>query len=358
MHAREDKHGDTAKRAGGPARASTRPTGLAPPGVPAPAQLSALQGLIGNQSVAQLVRRPGAPAQGGLSVQRAPAGQATATAGPVPLTHGNIQFTNVSLTNQKHMDKATRILDLLSRHRMIQNFLRTSGKPCRIELVQRSGSPAEVKVRGDHVHVDLAHYYFQGYDVSYVMGMLAHEFGIHPLASADRQTEEEETSLMGLPIPVPGLEDENPQGMPPTMNTDNLRQGVGQPHHIMGAAPNTTRHRIYRDVALEMARLLLRDAQTQVRDARPEQVTRLIDCFLMDIASIAATNDNRAAGAAAPGRIAKVYNAYKARLPLAPNDPIRPLLPQDKTPQAVLADFATLASRAAAGWWDRSSIQR
>ena len=53
-----------------------------------------------------------------------------------------------------------------------------------------------------------------------------------------------------------------------------------------------------------------------------------------------------------PDGFAAVYNAYKARLsqnlPLG-RQPIKPLFPPDKTPEAVKADFATLLKRITKG---------
>ncbi|MEW1827012.1 hypothetical protein [Streptomyces sp. NPDC088196] len=95
--------------------------------------------------------------------------------------------------------------------------------------------------------------------------------------------------------------------------------------------------------------------------ALEQDVTDLIDCFLMDVASIAATNDDRMRGMPLPRNnegetirkdIAAVYNAYRARLsadmPLE-RQTIRPLFPPEKTPEAVKADFTTLLKRIAKG---------
>jgi hypothetical protein len=104
---------------------------------------------------------------------------------------------------------------------------------------------------------------------------------------------------------------------------------------------------IYKQVALEMAKLLLADARSQT----PEQdVTDLLDCFLMDVASIAGTNDKRLTGASPFGAsvradIAKVYEHYKKEmkdsLPYGYKH-LDPLFPPEKTPSAVTAAFVKL----------------
>lgn len=60
------------------------------------------------------------------------------------------------------------------------------------------------------VQINLAGYYFETYDIGHVMGMLAHEIGLHPLASRDTRIGVEEAMFEGAELPVPGLEGHNP----------------------------------------------------------------------------------------------------------------------------------------------------
>jgi len=313
--------------------------------------LLALQRTAGNAALSAALR------QGGRVVQRA--------SGPVvqraPLSHGNFQFTNLEQSNAQYRAKATRVLDLLGRHATITNYVGT--RTCRITLEKRTTeTPAEVVDKGaEGVSVTLAAYYFESYDVGYLTGMLAHEFAVHPLASA-RGIANEEAGFHGLPFPVPGLENEDRRGGPPTMNT----QGARQADHILAVVPSGPRYQIYRDVTLEMAELLVEDVHHQEEEASEQDVTDLLDCFLMDVATIAATNDQRLraapmtwGGGAVRADVAKVYNAYKERLSavLAADSPLRPLMPRNKDAAAVYADFATLARRIAAGMLGAWSIQ-
>ncbi|MFE7890431.1 hypothetical protein [Streptomyces sp. NPDC057412] len=256
-----------------------------------------------------------------------------------PFKSGNFEFTNLKHTNERYRDKAVRIIELLGDHPTIRDYI--GGRPCRITLhLRTTKTPADVRDLGDDgVQINLASYYFEKYDIGYVMGMLAHEIGLHPLASRNRDIPDEEAMFRGIPLPVPGLADLR---TPRTMNTDS----AGQADHIMAAFPSSTRHGIYRDIVLKMADLLALAARDGVEGAKAKDVTDLIDCYLMDVASIAITSDYRMNAAKEPGNTAKVYNAYKALLAqhMPEDSPARPLLPADKGLFGVVRDFAQLAT--------------
>ncbi|MGW0657096.1 hypothetical protein ACWD4T_51915, partial [Streptomyces umbrinus] len=270
---------------------------------------------------------------------------ATALAAPEPVLRpfklGIFEFTNLNQTD-RYVDKAVRIIELLDEHSTIKSYV--DGRPVRITLhLRTTETPADVIDLGDEgVQINLASYYFEKYDIGYVMGMLAHEIGLHPLASRNTRIPEEEDLYREMPLLVPGLENLNP---PRFMNT----LGAGQEDHIMAAFPHSIRHGIYRDIVLEMAGVLAQHARVGVAGAKPKDVTDLIDTYLMDLASIAITNDHRARAIRDPNYTAKVYNAYKAQLAahLAQDSPVRALLPADKGRFGVLGDFATLAANVA-----------
>lgn len=280
-------------------------------------------------------------AQHGHQVQRAPDETAKVYG---PLKSGNIEFTNLKHADEKYHGKAIRIIGLLQKHDAIKEYL--GGRPCRITLeVRTTETPADVVDRGaSGVDITLASYFFEKYDMGYIMGMLSHELGLHPLANRVDGIHEEEAVFAGFPMIVPGLTD---QKSPRTMNT----VGADQADHIMGASPDRKRYQTYRDVALKMGELLAQEARRHEPGAKPKDVTDLIDCFLMDVATIAATNDHRKAGATQAPTIAKVYNAYKAliRDDLAENSPIKPLLPADKGTLGVLRNFSGLVASITSG---------
>ncbi|WP_158756482.1 hypothetical protein [Streptomyces sp. NRRL S-475] len=269
----------------------------------------------------------------------------SATAGDVPpriltpFRSGNFEFTNLKHTDEAYRDKAVRIIDLLRKHDTIRRYI--ANRPCRITLhVRTTEPPADVLDRGpDGVEINLASYYFEKYDIGHVMGMLAHEIGLHPLASENAGLPDEEAMFENFPLPVPGLEDVNP---PRTMSTE----GAGQADHIMAAYQSSTRHRIYRDIILEMARVLAQDVRNGEENAKPQDVTDMFDCYLMDLASIAVTNDHRVNAAMEPGYTARVYNAYKKTLHdlLAEEAEVRALLPSDKSRFGVMNDFRRIGT--------------
>jgi hypothetical protein len=312
----------------------------------------ALQRTAGNAAVTEMVnhRRNGRTGtDAGVRPQvTAPSVQRALPIQRMRWASGNFEFTNVS---PDYMDKATRVLDLLSSHSVIKKYV--NGRPCRITLEKRTAdTPADVIDRGaDGVQVTMAAHYFENYEIGYIAGMLAHEFGIHPVPESRRGVAEEEAMFKDMDWPVPGLPGS-------TMNTSTAKQG----DHVLGVLPSSPRYQIYKDVALEMARLLLRDATSQAPEASTKDVTDLLDCFLMDVASVAATNDNRLAaaslfsGAAVRRNIAKVYEHYKdevsSNLPEQYAD-LKPLFPPEKVPSAVTADFARLAKSVASAVWGK-----
>ncbi|MGJ5756710.1 hypothetical protein [Streptomyces galbus] len=259
-----------------------------------------------------------------------------------PFRSGNYEFTNLKHTDDRYRDKAVRIIELLREHPTIRTYV--GSRPVRITLhVRTTETPADVRDLGDEgVRINLASYYFEKYDTGYIMGMLAHEIGLHPLASRNGNIPDEEAMFEDIPLPVPGLAD---LATPRTMST----RGAGQADHIMAAFPSSTRHGIYRDIVVEMAETLARQAQSGEEGAKATDVTDLFDCYLMDLASIAITNDYRMNAAKEPNYTARVYNAYKELLHarLADRPALRALLPTSKSLFGVINDFRRIGTHIA-----------
>ncbi|MFS8203984.1 hypothetical protein ACLVWQ_35605, partial [Streptomyces sp. CWNU-52B] len=276
------------------------------------------------------------------TVTPTPAAATAAEPTLIPFTSGNFQFTNLQHTNEKYRDRAVRIIDVLRKHDTIKEYI--GNRQVRITLQLRTReAPADVIDRGDAgVDINLASYYFEKYDIGYVMGMLAHEIGLHPLASRNTNIPDEEEMFQGVPLAVPGLADLK---SPRTMNTE----GAGQADHIMAAFPSSTRHGIYRDIVVKMAGVLAEDARVGEEGAKAKDVTDLIDTYLMDLATIALTNDRRKDAAWEPRYTAKVYNAYKEMFTarLADDSPVRALVPADKSWYNVTNNFLGLGTSVA-----------
>jgi hypothetical protein len=201
------------------------------------------------------------------------------------LAHGPIAFTNLNGQSNLYRNKAIRVLTLLGSHPDITAYL--NARNCDITLEQRLvASPANIIDNGPAgVSVTLAAYYFEDYSIGYVLGMLCHEFGIHKIANGHPLAPGDDQARQGVAVPVPGV----------NANTINTVGAVSADHAI-GVMQLSVRHGVYRAVVLHMADLLLGQVNDQVAGAAAQDVTDLLDCFLMDLASIAATNDHRLHG--------------------------------------------------------------
>ncbi|MGJ5756705.1 hypothetical protein [Streptomyces galbus] len=146
---------------------------------------------------------PDVPAHMPQETDTAP--EAPAQQAPLPFKLGRFEFTNLKQTD-RYLDKAVRIAELLDEHATIRDYV--GDRSVRITLhLRTTETPADVIDRGDDgVDINLASYYFEKYDTGYIMGMLAHEIGLHPLASRNTRIPEEEDLYRGMPLMVPGLE--------------------------------------------------------------------------------------------------------------------------------------------------------
>src|SRR6185312_4642783 len=202
----------------------------------------------------------------------------------------------------------------------------------------------------------VADYFFRDYGMPYVMGMLMHEFAVHPMASQFSQVRDEsdayapqryrdratgQVMVDAIPIHIPGFNGTR------TISTVPRASGPRkQPDHINVARPNGFRFKVYQraifDIALSMQHdSLLRLPGTSRRDARD-----VMDSYLMDLASIAVTEDNRARGALNWTDVATSYNAYRDLLiqglgDLSSDDAARLLanVPAPKTATDVFNDY-------------------
>ncbi len=213
------------------------------------------------------------------------------------LTH-KVVFTNFS-GNDKYKDKAQRVKGYLSNHRLIASFI-DQKDVCRISF-NKEFNPAWVSYgHADRNDIELSTWYFENRSTGYLMGMLCHEFGVHPIP--DMMVADEDTV---------GANEEIRTGLDDKVVTIGA---ADQQDHIFASVPGYMRYAMYLDVVTQMA-VLLKDDTTPSRFGTV--VADLLDCYLMDIASILATNDHRAKGIFSLGDVAAYYNHH---LPLAVNN--------------------------------------
>ncbi|MPY30746.1 hypothetical protein FNH09_05285 [Streptomyces adustus] len=265
---------------------------------------------------------------------------------------GKFFFANLSTHEPIFIGKAAALASILSLHQGIQQYL--AGRPTRIILEKRlADSPAEIIPSPEGPQITLAAYYFERYSLGYLAGMIAHEFGAHPLprnmngADGDRH-------YHNTPVFVPGV--------PARMMTASAGS---QAEHVYAASMGGHYFDVYRRTVIEMARVILTEGGTF--DATTQDVTDLFDAYLMDVASIAVTNDHRDRGfpfvpgsTAVRADIATSYNFYRRLLedeiPGNLSAALVPHLPGQKTSQAVYDDYATLVRRAARGYMHSPSV--
>ena len=144
----------------------------------------------------------------------------------------------------------------------------------------------------------VAEYYMKNYSTPYVLGMLAHEFGVHPLASAHEEVREEDDAFAdGSPIVVPGLV--KGDGSPRFLTTAPRPEGPPkQADHILVTRPGGQRFRAYQAVSVAYARLLHDNSRLQKagRNVQPLALRRFrcADGDLADFNIIHLNGDARA----------------------------------------------------------------
>lgn len=244
-----------------------------------------------------------------------------------PMKVGKITVTNVTRRYQPQMQ---RLLEVFAGHQAINAYI--GDRPCRLTLVCNLSTPAEVNDHGDHIDVSLADWYFETHELGYLVGMLAHEFAIHPMASKAIGVAAGERSLAGEELPL------RIDGVDKTVNSERS----SQPDHIFGALPSLGgRGAIYRNTVIELAERL----------TQPKDITDLFDCYLMDCASILATDDRRQDGVFEPSLLAQIYNGQRQQLAdVLHRAHLKDALPEPKTARDVLGAFGRLMGRLAKGY--------
>ncbi|MFJ3763037.1 OTU domain-containing protein [Streptomyces sp. NPDC090080] len=274
---------------------------------------------------------------------------------PARVTAGNFYFANLSSARQDFVAKGKKVLELLYDNSMIGEYL--DGVNVRIVLTDAVlESPARITPDLTHggYQVQLAGYYFEKYSTGYIVGMLAHEFGAHVIPDRRLSVIEEDELFLHAQLPVPGL---------PTRTM--LAANATQPHHILMAIQGNGRHNVYLQTVAHAAMSALSRARRS-SDTTAQDITDILDAYLMDLSSVAVTNDNRLLGV--PGRsgsaevradIATAYNAYRQRLVTDERfERLQHYFPGEKTESDITQEFALLAGRMLTSALGSSSVSK
>jgi hypothetical protein len=266
--------------------------------------------------------------------------------GSLALHAGSITFTNA---NKQYAQRAQQLIDLIAAHPGIGGYI--AGRPCFITLVNSPGNPASVIDLKNQVNIELAYWYFETYELGYTLGMLCHEFAVHPMADLDPGVQMTEPGQMGADLDT-GIMDGKKKH---TVNTKN----AGQVDHIFASILGMPRNQVYMTAVIQMAELLAAEAAKKGKGISAEEITNLLDCFMMDCASILATNDHRDQGAKVPSLIATIYNDYLAQLPkLTKDKTVLAQMPDKKGFFGVASGYFTVVGRLAKGQLTDGSRER
>lgn len=264
----------------------------------------------------------------------------------VAIQRGSIVFTNAV---KKFHPLATQLVEMLAAHPSISAYI--DNRPCFISLVRSPDNPASVIDLGKQINIELAYWYFETYPIGYQLGMLCHEFAVHPMADLDPGVQMTEPGLKGQELDT-GIKDGK---KPHLINTDRS----GQEDHIFASIVGMPRNGVYLKAVMEMASLLAQEASKKGSDIAPDEVTNLLDCFMMDCASILATNDHRDKGAFVPGLIATAYNDYLDLVQRSTHDKaVLARLPPPKTKWGVAKAYFGLVGNLASGSMKNASRDR
>lgn len=200
---------------------------------------------------------------------------------------------------------------------------------------------ASVRIVGDQVLIKLSPWFFEQESRGRILGMLAHEFGVHPLAREAMNATElgnEQTAIT------------NNTPLNTAIGGHQLTPGAaGQTDHIFAAVQGQPRYDVYRRTVHQMTTAMLHQTRQHNATMSEAHVTDAIMTYLSDVAMILATNDQRKEIVSNPGRTAQFFNlertawlTYVGGLGGADNLDLVRLTPPTKTSGDVLLEVGGL----------------
>ena len=200
-----------------------------------------------------------------------------------------IKIKNV---DTKLQPKCKQIVQILEKHKSIVDFIGT--RQCSITLVTGDENPSWIMAKKHIVELGLSYWFLEKYPLGYCLGMMCHEFGVHPMADT-RGTLQQEDIQKRDDLPVLGV-----------TNLSICPANAMQQDHGFGMLLHTPRGQCYKNTVVEMAMLV--GSRTMMTRLGAQCLADLIDCHLMDVAATLITNDDKVKGAFQAKLLADLYN--------------------------------------------------
>ncbi|WP_288427037.1 hypothetical protein [uncultured Spirosoma sp.] len=196
--------------------------------------------------------------------------------------YGNIRFANISYSNPLHVEKINAVKLILESTEAITHFLRD--KNALIKLKDDKNNLATVVVAGGQVQVTLSPWFFETQSVGKIVGIIAHELAVHPLASEKLTELQRETEKINTGVNVRKKID--------LTNDVIFYDGKNNADHLFAATGGNPRYEIYQQTVYEMAVAMLRNVNKS-SCINERNISDLIFSYFSDTATILATNDHK-----------------------------------------------------------------
>lgn len=194
----------------------------------------------------------------------------------------------------------------------LQNFIDMS-KSCNF-FVSEDYNPASIynpSYQSGDLKIEISRWFLKGYSVGYIAGMLCHEVGAHFLTDDLMHSIEhdQEKAIIAKNIKVKDA----------ATDWSYTPSKAEQPDHIFASCYGEKRYTHYRRLMIEFATLIANCVNVPFSGKilfTNKDLTDLIDCWLMDVASILATKDKRARGVMPPytSYVATAHGMHLAKL--------------------------------------------